>query len=284
MTPLDNRVRSFRVRFTLAAFVTCVATGLATGQPRIFEWERGFGLRIPGEPAAEMFFWIYEWNMFEAMNRGQHTHGTYKLPRRLAPDGSEGVVEAPELHLTLRAVDDGAELVLRVTNRTSHPWPEVAGIIPCWNPGQVAGTNPSMPLPLNRNLADPWRKNTFYLSAGGLTPLDSRAIHFNARYRAAVEAISDRGRFAFSNKWPTSGEDATAGLIVRESEDGRWVTGIAWEDYLSVQGHNPWSCLHAAVRVGGLKPGESRTVRGRLYLFRGTRDDCVGRFRRDFPS
>lgn len=276
--------RSLLERRVAVAFLGCLGAGLAFAQPKIFEWERGFGLRIPGEPAAEMFLWVYEWNMFEAMNAGQHTHGTYKLPRRLAADGSEGIVDAPDLHLTMRAVVDGAELVLRITNRTHHAWPEVAGIIPCWNPGQVPGTNPSMPLPLNRNFADPWRKNTFYVSAGGLTPLDSRAIHFNAKHRDAAEALSDRGRFAFSNKWPTSGENATAGLIVRESEDGRWVTGVAWEDILSVQGHNPWSCMHAGVRIGALKPGESRTVRGRLYLFHGTREECAQRFQRDFPD
>lgn len=252
--------------------------------PQVFEWERGFGLRIPGEPAAEMRLWVYEWNMFEAMNSGQHTHGTYQLPRRLNSAGSEGVVDSPQLHLTMRPLPDGAELILRITNRTTHTWPEIAGIIPCWNPGQVPGTNPSMPLPLNPNFADPWRKHTFYISAGGLTPLDSRAMHFNTRYRAAVESASDGGRFAFSHKWPTSSENATAGLIVRESEDGRWVTGVAWEDFLSVQGHNPWSCMHACIRIGALKPGESRTVRGRLYLFRGTKDECAVRFRRDFPG
>jgi hypothetical protein len=141
-----------------------------------------------------------------------------------------------------------------------------------------------MPLPLNPNFADPWRKNTFYLSAGGLAPLDSRAIHFNTRFRAAVERASDGGRFAFSHKWPTSDDNAVAGLIVRESEDGHWVTDIEWEEFLSVQGHNPWSCMHAGVRVGALQPGESRTVRGRLYLFRGTREECADRFRRDFPE
>ncbi|MGH7945427.1 MAG: hypothetical protein ACREH8_23805 [Opitutaceae bacterium] len=43
-------------------------------------------------------------------------------------------------------VSDGAELTLRVTNRTTHVWPEIAGIIPGWNPGQVAGTNLWRPL------------------------------------------------------------------------------------------------------------------------------------------
>ena len=256
----------------------------ATASAQIVEWERGFGLRVPDEPAAAMFLWIYEWNMFEAMAPGQHTHGTYQLPRRLGPAGTEATVDSPQLHLTMRAVPDGAELVLRITNRTNHAWPEIAGIIPCWNPGQIPGTNPSMPLSLNRNFADPWRRNSHYLSAGGLTPLDSRAIHFNARHRAAVDQASDHGKLAFSHKWPTSGEDATAGLLLRDSEDGRWVTGIAWEDFLSVQGHNPWNCLHACVRIGPLQPGASRTLRGRLYLFRGTKHDCVERFRRDFPN
>ena len=260
------------------------AGGTPSAAPRLFEWERGFGLRVPGEPVAEMFLWIYEWNMFEAMNAGQHTHGTYQLPRHLAPDAGEAVVDSPQFFLSLRAVDDGAELTLRVTNRSSHPWPELAGVIPCWNPGQVPGTNPSMPLPLNRAFADPWRRNSYYVSAGGLAPLDSRALHFNALFRAAAERASENGRFAWSNKWPTAGDDAVAGLLVRESEDGRWVTGIAWEDFLSVQGHNPWSCLHACARIGPLAPGESRTLRGRLYLFPGKKEDCLARFRRDLPA
>jgi len=76
--------------------------------------------------------------------------------------------------------------------------------------------------------------------------------------------------------------NAAAGLLVRESEDGRWVTGIAWDDYLSVQGHNPWSCMHACIRVGPLKPKKSKTVRGKLYLLPGTRQECLARFREDF--
>lgn len=275
---------------TLAA--TCLAAVLAAAwtsaaqpaPPKLFEWERGFGLRVAGEPTAEMFFWIYEWNMFEAMQPGQHTHGTYKLPRRLEPGSNEAIVDSPALHLRLRAVADGAELQLRVTNTTAQAWPEIAGIIPCWSPGQVPGTNPSMPEPLNRNFADPWRRNSWYVSAGGLAPLDTRALHFNQHHRAAAERASDGGRFVFSNKWPTAGDDAVAGLILRESEDGRWVTGVAWEEFLSVQGHNPWSCLHACVRVGPLAPGESRMLRGRLYLFPGTKEDCLARFQRDFPA
>lgn len=249
---------------------------------QLFEWERGFGLRAPGRPEADMFLWFYEWNMFEAMAPGQHTHGTYQLPRHLDAEHGQASVEAPAIQFAMRAVPDGAELALRITNRTAYAWPEIAGIIPCWNPGQVPGTNPSMPEPLNRNFADTRRMRSYFLSARGLEPFGNREIHFNTRYRPAVDRAAGPQGFVFSSKWPTSAVDAVAGLLVRESDDGQWVTGIGWEDFLSVQGHNPWSCLHVCIRIGALAPGESRTVRGRLYLFRGTKEDCVARFRRDF--
>jgi hypothetical protein len=274
-------VTFFILFFAAALFVSRASAA----SPALVEWERGFGLRIPGEPAADMFFWIYEWNMFEAMQAGQHTHGTYQLPRRLNADATEAVIDAPALRLVMRTVPDGAALELRVTNTTGATWPAIAGIIPCWNPGMVAGTNPSMPASLNRNFADPWRLKSFFVSDDTLTPLTSRALHFNAAFRPEADraaAVSD-GRFAWSNKWPTSEVNATAGLLVREAEDGRWVTGVAWEDFLAVQGHNPWNCLHTCVRIGALKPGESRTIRGRLYLFAGTKEDCFERFKKDFP-
>ena len=275
---------SFWRRFAVLCLGAAQIASAAAAAPRIFEWERGFGLQVPGEASADMFLWFYEHNLFDAVQRGHNTKGTYKLDRRIDSAGTEAVVDSPLLHLTMRAVANGAELTLRITNRTDYEWPEIAGIIPCWSPGQVPGTNPSMPLPLNRNFADFWRNRTFFLTAGGLAPLSSRAIHFNAAFRAAVGQASDAGKFTFSNRWPTSVDNAVAGLIVRESEDDRWVTGIAWERYVSVQGHNPWSCMHACVRVGPLKPGGSRTIRGRLYLFHGTKEDCLAQFLRDFPN
>jgi hypothetical protein len=137
---------------------------------------------------------------------------------------------------------------------------------------------------LNRNFADPQRNKTFFVSAAGMDVLNSRAIHFNPRFRLAVDRAAGGSAFVFSSKWPTSDVNATVGLLVRESEDGRWVTGIGWEDHLSVQGHNPWSCMHTCIRVGALKPNESRTIRGRLYLFNGTKEDCLAKFGKAFPA
>lgn len=270
--------------FLLGAAVALGAALVPPPSPQLVEWERGIALKIPGAEAADMYLWFYEWNMFEAMQAGSHTHGTYKLERKINAAGTEAAIESPAIGLQVRAVPGGAELSLRITNQTGYPWAEIAGVIPCWNPGQVPGTNPSAPLSLNTNFSDPGRSKTFFLTATGPTPLNSRAIHFNTRYREAVDRAAAAGPFPFSSKWPTSDVDAVAGLLVRESEDGRWVTGIAWEDFLSVQGHNPWNCMHACIRAGALKPGESRTIRGRIYLLPGKKEDVVALYQRDFPA
>jgi hypothetical protein len=69
--------------------------------------------------------------------------------------------------------------------------------------------------------------------------------------------------------------------VLRESAGGGWVTGVAWEDYLSAQGHNPRRCMHLSVRVGPLSRGERKSIRGKIYLFCGDREDCLARYRRD---
>lgn len=261
-----------------------LAAALAAAEPlpRLMEWERGVALRQQDRDDLTMFLWFYEWNLFEAMSPGQHTPGSFKTKRDIS--ASRGTITYPGLDLRVEAAPDGARLTLKVTNVSGHDWPELAAIIPCWNPGKVDGVPSAVRQPLNVNFADSERDRSYFHSAGGLTLLDSRAIHFNHRWRAALDKIEASTGFVFSSKWPTSEVNANRGLLVRESADRKWVTGIGWEDYLSVQGHNPWSCLHASIRVGPLKRGESKTIRGRLFLFPGNRQDALDRWHREFPN
>ena len=76
--------------------------------------------------------------------------------------------------------------------------------------------------------------------------------------------------------------NTVGGLIVREATDGKWVCGIAWEDFLSAQGHNPWECMHLSIRIGPLESGKSKTIRGRIYVFEGDKEDLLQRYRDDF--
>jgi arylsulfatase A-like enzyme len=236
---------------------------------RLFDWERGIGVESPEQPGMAVYLWVYEWNMFEAVNASRYTHNEFaRFTHSAAADGRTAEVRAEDIILKATAVRDGADLELTVTNRSDHDWPEMAAIVPCFNPGPPATRNPQF---IN--------KNTYFPTANGLAKQDLREIHYNADLRDRIDALSDHGQFVWSRKWPTSPVNATGGLIIRESNDGRWVAGISWDRFLSVQGHNPWDCMHLSVRVGPLKRGESRTVHGRIYLFRGDRAECLKRFR-----
>src|SRR5262245_8248796 len=102
-------VRAGHVRFLLSSLASMAfaRAPAAAAAPALFAWERGIGLRIPGEPAADMYFWVYEWNMFGAMQAGQHTHGTYQHRRTISPATGEAAIDSPGLSLRVHVVSDG---------------------------------------------------------------------------------------------------------------------------------------------------------------------------------
>jgi hypothetical protein len=269
------------LRSAVLLSVTVIAAA-AQGTVRLADWTRGFALEPTRDPGMKMYLWFYEWNMFEAMKPGAHTGGRRDYPRRVSPDGREAAIESEELTLRAKAVADGAELVLTARNRTSQAWPELAGIIPCFSPGQQEGKPATLENALNPRFTDPDRRSTWFVSPRGLEVLDSRAIHFNRALRSQVDREAAKGKLPWDEKWPASQVNASEGVLIRESADGKWVAGIAWEDFLSAQGHNPWYCMHLAVRVGPLRPGETKTIRGRLFLFPGNRAECLRRVRQSF--
>lgn len=222
-----------------------------------------------------MSLWFYEWNMFGAVEEGQHTHGVWDNAISVLANGTRATITSgSSLRLTIAAVDDGAEMRLAATNQSTHDWPELAAIVPCFNPGP----------PDDRPNLSFVNTHTLFMSEGGLSPIhvkSPREIHYRAALRAAIDGESDNGRFIWTEKWPTSEADAVAGVIVRQSTDEEWVSGIAWERFLSCQAHNPWHCMHLSAHLGPLRRGESRAVRGKMYLFQGRAADVLDRFQGD---
>ena len=268
---------NLRFLFNLAALVTCVGfigrptTGLA--QTQLSEWERGVSVDSKGQPDMRVYLWFYEWHMFGAIKPGQHTGGTWNNQVNVRNDRLAASIqsETPGLSVAMSAVADGAELKLHVTNKTDREWPQLASMIACFNPGPRETRN--------RQFAN---TNSWFLSADGLRPLAIKApreIHYNTALRKVINVQADDGRFDWTFKWPASDVDAIDGLIIRESTDREWVTGIAWNRFLSAQGHNPWECMHLSAHVGPLEPGQTRNVMGRIWLFRGNRDDLLSRYR-----
>jgi hypothetical protein len=262
----------FRLKLLSAIATFFVLAFPAEAQTRLSQWDRGISVDSGERADMRVYLWFYEWHMFGAMEPGQHTNGTWK--NRIEVDGNRLAAriesENPGLSLEIRAVADGAELDLRVANESERRWPDLASMIACFNPGPQSTRN--------RQFAN---TDTWFHASDGLTSLAIKApreIHYNAELREAIDAEANDGKYVWSPKWPASEVDAIDGLIIRESTDRKWVTGIAWERFLSAQGHNPWECMHLSAHVGPLKPGQERSIVGRIWLFRGDKENLLSRY------
>jgi hypothetical protein len=248
--------------------------GCASTEPnvRLFKWERGIGIESREQPDMAMYLWFYEWHMFDAVRTGQHTSGGYEqFKKQVSETRESATLTSDYMTLKAKAGRDAVDLSLTITNRSDHDWPDIAGIIPCFNPG-----------PQDRRNKEFANTRTYFVGSDGLVKQHQREIHFNHELRSAIDQEADQGKYVFSHKWPTSEVDAVRGLLMRESTNGQWVSGISWEEFLSAQGHNPWQCMHLCIRVGPLNRNESRTLRGRIYLFKGDKEDCYRRYLKDF--
>jgi hypothetical protein len=85
------------------------------------------------------------------------------------------------------------------------------------------------------------------------------------------------------NPRPLSSIVPSHGLIGCQSADGRWIMASAWEPYQELfQG--VITCVHSDFRIGGLAPGETKRIRGKIYVTRDNVDALVKRYDRDFPE
>lgn len=259
--------------FVVVSLLHGVCVGAAPNV-KLAEWERGVYVESEARSDMRAFLWFYEWTMFDAVNRGQHTRGDWTNEVSISNRDREAAISSPPLKRIMKAGKDSVDLTLTVKNESDHDWPELASVIPCFNPG-----------PLNNRNVQFTKSNTWFFAENRLVKLKHREIHFNRAWRAAIDKQADKdGGYVWSSKWPKSPVDANpkAGLLVRESADEKWVCGIAWEDFLSCQGNNPWLCMHQSVRVGPLKRGESNVIRGKIYLLKGRKEDVLKRYRADF--
>ena len=85
------------------------------------------------------------------------------------------------------------------------------------------------------------------------------------------------------NPRPLSSMVPSNGLIGCVSADGKELMATAWEPYQELfQG--VIVCLHSDFRIGGLKPGETKTIRGKIYLMPADFSELNARYRCDFPG
>ena len=85
------------------------------------------------------------------------------------------------------------------------------------------------------------------------------------------------------NPRPLSKLSPDNGLIGCYSADDKMIFAVAFEPYQELfQGIA--ACLHADFRLGGLKPGETKKVRGKMYFVPADVEGLLKRYVADFPE
>jgi hypothetical protein len=85
------------------------------------------------------------------------------------------------------------------------------------------------------------------------------------------------------NPRPLSDEVPSNGLIGCFSADDRLIMATAFEPYQELfQG--VVVCLHSDFRIGGLEPGETKKIKGKIYVVPNDVPKLLKRYERDFPE
>ena len=85
------------------------------------------------------------------------------------------------------------------------------------------------------------------------------------------------------NPRPRSPLAPSNGLIGAFSADEKMLFASAWEPYQELfQGVA--RCLHSDMRLGGLAPGETKRIRGKIYILPSDVPALLARYEKDFPE
>ena len=123
----------------------------------------------------------------------------------------------------------------------------------------------------------------FIFQDGRLTRLPTQPWAETARYTPGQVYCPEKVDRRDVNPRPLSTVIPSNGLIGCFSGDGTLLLATAWEPYQELfQGVAV--CIHSDFRLGGLKPGETKKIRGKIYLLPADAEALLRRYQRDFPE
>ncbi|MBI2948101.1 MAG: hypothetical protein HYY23_10655 [Verrucomicrobia bacterium] len=123
----------------------------------------------------------------------------------------------------------------------------------------------------------------FIFTDRSLTTLDKTQRTEEAVYRGGQVYVPAGINLEDVNPRPISPEKPVNGLIGCFSADGKYLLATAW-DHTQELFQGVIVCIHNDPRVGGLKPGETKKLRGKLYFLKSDPAELLKRYQRDFPT
>ena len=87
---------------------------------KLTNWERGVKVESRTDEAGFAYFWFYEWHLFDAVAKGEHTHGTHAWKWNVNAKGTLARMNSEWLKMKVTAAENGAVLTLDITNTTAR--------------------------------------------------------------------------------------------------------------------------------------------------------------------
>ncbi len=199
----------------------------------------------------------------------------------------DGTVVAEQDMWTLKFIPaaDAVDLELRVRNKTDRDWHDLVSVTGCvsplgWGVWRLHGVPRDESPYAAPTFADRETRDKTYISTeDGPFLLASRAKHFfDQQTLDRVLALPYKTNVFRVEEHKAAPPFVDRGIIVRCNRENGWVLGYGWEDTLCVNANNPLDCLHPTVRIGPLKAGSEKMIRGKVYLFQGTIQDAFDRY------
>ena len=279
----------FLAVLTIVTFSGCVS---GSGDMRL-SWEEG-NVGKPGEPWYIGYLYVesdripngkLRMTYPEAYCRSGSTNRSWPetvIPQRtklISIDEAKG-----ELHLVseleggvsvdhfIRTAGDEIDFRLEFVNRGDEPvdlqWAQTA----CLQVGEFTG----------RGQADYFEK-CFIFTEDGLTLMNATHRETQAYYTPGQVYVPDGIDLDDVNPRPISRTRPINGLIGCYSSDGKMILATAWEPTHELfQG--VLTCIHNDPHIGGLEPGETKHVRGKIYIMQNDPDALLERYEKDFPE
>lgn len=171
----------------------------------------------------------------------------------------------------LRVVKDGVEVKVELKNTGDEPM-DLEWFEPCIRVDRFTGRNQTN-----------YIERCFIFAERGLATLDQLPRNEEALYRGGQVYVPKGINHDDVNPRPISPIMPANGLIGCFSADNQYLLATAW-DRTQHLFQGVIICIHSDPHVGGLKPRETKKLRGKIYLMKNNPSELLKQYRRDFPN
>jgi len=204
-----------------------------------------------------------------------------------AADGTRLVLECQvadgvRVRHVITSTPDSVDFKLQATNPTDKP-SQIHWAQPCMRVDRFVGVS-------GPNKANDYLANSFIFLNDPKTNRPEMAFMDRIRPWAMLARYTPGQVWAGPgvpreniNPRPLNSLTPANGLIGCVSADGKKILAMAWE---------PWQelfqgvvvCLHSDFHIGGLAPGQTKQIRGKVYLVDRNEEALLKRYQADFPA